>query len=499
MNVKLAQHIYGNVEAEQSPHKIGGFQTLFYTHSLISEEESSEIEGRVIYHQSENNPFKYVFFSLDNNNIVVSRIVPLADSDRFGREGTYLAHSVIMEAADFDKLGTNPYTLFQVMEKHFLSDVASAMAVGNRSSGNMDCLLLEIPDRTEPPDVGNWNTDELLKLAHFAVHCKTTRANRNPLVLVGKPEQMLAILELIFTYVPINWRRQCNFDTHFIDCNIVHGDFWCVGYPASSHAPSHLTIVQLDQQQVTGQVPAPENRFEQWVQDCIRNGKIHFIGSYGEIAHVWMQFLSGGKYDSEVIAGSLGHLPAEFFDTLSYSYKSLLLERTRHMLSDMAGPLLAERLESHPDAYPYGQLQKDSRGFFKQILDGFDLNKIADQCYTLLKPELKDKASRKELKEIKALYKKTAHKPLQLLSNVWRMDEDELTGHLTDMDEDPSLFSSLLEELDQSRLKVIKKLVKKLEKPVPKEFSDLLYRLLPDKKRSGFFRKLMRKLPFIKR
>lgn len=499
MKVKLAQHIYGNVEAEQSPRKIGGFQTLFYTQSLITEEESSEIEGRVIYHQSKNNPMKYVFFSLDNGNAAISRMVPLADSDRFGREGTYLGHSLIMTAKDFDSIGANPFILFQAMANRFLDNVSSALDAGDRSHGDIGVLELDIPENTEPPGMEGWNRDELLKLAYFAVHCHRTRANRNPLVLVGKPEEMLAALALIYTFVPYNWRRQCNFDTHYIDCNLVHGDFWCVGYPDAAGAPSHLTLVQLDTKKVTGNVTAPENLYEQWVQDCIRKDISQDISTFGEAAHEWMLFLTNSRPNTGVLENSLSDLPEDFFSSLNRTYEAPLLDKTRQMLSTMVGPLLTARLLRHNEAYPLSLRKSDVRKFFSQLFRGFDMDKLADQCFNLLKPGLNRKANRKELKEIKALYQKTAHKPLELLSDVWQLDKEDLTDHLKGMDEDPSLFSSLLRELDKSRLKVIKKLVKKLKKPVPQEFSDLLYQLLPDKKKGGFLRKLVRKLPFVKK
>ena len=43
------QHIYSNVEASDSPSNKGGFQTLFYSHEGLSQEDVRHIEKRVFY------------------------------------------------------------------------------------------------------------------------------------------------------------------------------------------------------------------------------------------------------------------------------------------------------------------------------------------------------------------------------------------------------------------------------------------------------------------
>ena len=61
--IQAWQHIYSNVEKEQSPQGRGGFQTLFYTASGLTEAEIEEMEGRLLYFPSKVEPVKRLFFA----------------------------------------------------------------------------------------------------------------------------------------------------------------------------------------------------------------------------------------------------------------------------------------------------------------------------------------------------------------------------------------------------------------------------------------------------
>ena len=65
--IQAWQHIYSNVEKEQSPTKRGGFQTLFYTQAGLTEDEISEMEGRLLYFPDKTaEPVKRLFFTRNN-------------------------------------------------------------------------------------------------------------------------------------------------------------------------------------------------------------------------------------------------------------------------------------------------------------------------------------------------------------------------------------------------------------------------------------------------
>ena len=64
--IQAWQHIYSNVEKEQSPQGRGGFQTLFYSKAGLTEDEIEEMEGRLLYFPSKVEPVKRLFFASYN-------------------------------------------------------------------------------------------------------------------------------------------------------------------------------------------------------------------------------------------------------------------------------------------------------------------------------------------------------------------------------------------------------------------------------------------------
>ena len=134
-SIKAAQHIYANVEKEQSPHNRGGFQTLFYTQSDLTQTEVSDMEPNLLYFPSESEPVKKVFFTADTEKIVLGQIVPLPAPDSAGRGGRYLAHSFIFTATDFARLRLNPIQIFKNLP--FTTDIPEALARGDFETGNL--------------------------------------------------------------------------------------------------------------------------------------------------------------------------------------------------------------------------------------------------------------------------------------------------------------------------------------------------------------------------
>ena len=81
------QHIYSNVEKEHSPQGRGGFQTLFYSHHGLTEDEVEEMESYLLYFPSQVEPVKRLFFTISTGKGVVAQIVFLPSPDQFGRGG----------------------------------------------------------------------------------------------------------------------------------------------------------------------------------------------------------------------------------------------------------------------------------------------------------------------------------------------------------------------------------------------------------------------------
>ena len=158
------QHIYSNVEKEQSPQGRGGFQTLFYTQSALSETEVEEMEGRLLYFASDIEPVKRVFFSLTSGKRVVAQLVPLSETDQYGRGGRYLAHSLIFSEDTFSRFSEDPFPVFR--NAPFISTVKDALSQGNLQNGHIDPITFEATvDNTQSVRLAaTWNQSELKKL-----------------------------------------------------------------------------------------------------------------------------------------------------------------------------------------------------------------------------------------------------------------------------------------------------------------------------------------------
>ena len=80
--IQAWQHIYSNVEKEQSPQGRGGFQTLFSS-SDLTELEVEEMEGRLLYFASDVEPLKRLFFTTSTGKGVVAQIVFLPTGQQY--------------------------------------------------------------------------------------------------------------------------------------------------------------------------------------------------------------------------------------------------------------------------------------------------------------------------------------------------------------------------------------------------------------------------------
>ena len=82
-----AQLIYTRVEKNQSPHRIDGFQTVFFTRSSLERGEVAEIESRLIYDPRDDEPIKKMYFRTRFDKRAVVLISPLLERDGAGRSG----------------------------------------------------------------------------------------------------------------------------------------------------------------------------------------------------------------------------------------------------------------------------------------------------------------------------------------------------------------------------------------------------------------------------
>ncbi len=382
MQIKAGQHIYGNVEKEFSPSKMGGFQTLFYTSTFISEEESEEIESKLIYYPSDTTPIKFLFFNIRSGKYVISRIIPQLSADRFGRTGSYLAHSFIFSREELAKVSFNPFIIIEYLNHQFINTVEEALKKGDFKEANIGEIYFEISDESIKAseaiiykEIQKWDSSELLKLAHFSFNNQKLKEKKTSFALFSTPEDIERALKVLFSLTPDALRLNCSFDTYFYGCNPVVNYFLAVGYPSSPNISSQFILVDAGERKIMTDTPSAVSPYEKWLFYTISGKNLLEILSYNSTAFALQHFLLDEPYDKELIKKAPLPLITNFFE-VNWSH---VVAKTEKNLKRTAGTDLTSlvlnkimlRYKSCPEK------------LFPLLLDGFNFDEIADELYDI--------------------------------------------------------------------------------------------------------------------
>lgn len=419
MIIEIGQHIYGNVEKDVSPARVGGFQTLFYTREYLSERESEEIEGRLVYYPSAVQPVKLLFFGLSSGKIVISQIVPVADIDRFGRKAGYIAHSFVFKVDDFARIKCNPSVAFHLLKNKFVSITAEALQLPGIETTYISAARLEMPNDVIETlefqaldEIKKWNVDELKKLAHGAVNYSKMREEQKSFVLSGSPEDIQNTLMVIFLFLPDEFRLNCSFDTYSYGCNPVANYFWALGYPTPPASSPRFIFVNATEKKIQLEIPPPVYPYERWLFASISQQRFSDIVSNRAVALQLQRLLLDESYDYRLLRTVSPNLIVDFL-AINWGYVASKAERN---LRNVLGPHLAARLSNQI----LSRYQLSGHEMLLSALAyGFDQEEIANQLYLSL---LQKEPSHEEIMELCNLSELGKHEPLAVLVSFWKQD-----------------------------------------------------------------------------
>jgi hypothetical protein len=414
------QHIYSNVEKEQSPHRRGGFQTLFYTHTGLSEAEVSEMEGRLLYFPSEIEPVKHLFFVLSTGKGVVAQIVVLPEPDQLGRKGRYLAHSLIFAPDSLAQFEADPFRVFRRFR--FITNVSEALAQGNFQTGDLPPVALELPPEAsdEVEAARAWSAPELKKLALLALQADRQASNREAVTFAGEPAQIESALEAAFLVVPIRARPRCTFDTYFYRCNLVATYFWAVGLPEPPVAIK-FALVETQQRQVQGHVPPePVTPYERWALAIIEAGQLAEMVRHRDDAWAISAWLSGQETDSTRLDSASPELSPAVFKADPPAVHNLLRNRVGKQLP----PALVQRVADHLHRHTA------EASLYQYLRQGFALPQLLESLYESYAADQFKTPPRQEVKALAELLKTANHELLRLLLACWRDPDKDLPSAL---------------------------------------------------------------------
>ncbi|MCK6629728.1 MAG: hypothetical protein L6R45_31705 [Anaerolineae bacterium] len=423
--IQAWQHIYSNVEKEQSPHRQGGFQTLFYSKAGLTPAEVEEMESRLLYFPSQVEPVKHLFFSTSSGKGVIAQIVALPDPDQFGRKGRYLAHSLIFSPESLAQFEADPFRVFQHF--HFITSVKEALSRGNFQSGDIPPVSLSLPadSAAQLEAARTWSPAELTKLALLALRVDRQTQNREAITLTGQPAEIESALAASFLAAPTILRPRCAFDTYFYRCNLVATYFWAVGLPEPP-ASARFALVDGGARQVRWEEPGqPETAYERWAVAYISAVRLDQLARQRDRAFALAEWLDGRDYQESLVATA----PGEVIEAVLEVNPAAVQARLRREVGVQLPPALVQRAAD--------QLYRQMPGLtlYNYLRQGFTSAQLLDALYNSYAETAFKEPPGDELKALEKVLAETKHPLLPLFLAYWRNPRQRLPQALEDADE----------------------------------------------------------------
>lgn len=331
------QHIYANVEREQSPENTAGFQTLYYSHDGLVPEDIDSIEARVFYLFDKERPVKKVFFQTPTGKIVVSHISANEDRDLAGRSGLYLAHSFIVESDAFIETRLSPMDLLQQLP--FAKTIDEAFTCGASSSGNIKALKLNL-SRTVQHAGLKWPTDKRRLFARFVTQTSRLKADRNAVALVGAPVTIEHALNDAFQLMPSRQMPEASFDTWFEKGGNLNFTYcWAIGFKKRPRQPFYH-IVDVDHCKIESPLQAEEitTAYGRWVEAQLLNNPEANLSDVKDAADLVCSYLDG----EDISTTELQAIPHQLLSSVLNANTTFAQHQVRSHLDQSMGPLLGE-------------------------------------------------------------------------------------------------------------------------------------------------------------
>jgi len=457
-SIFAGQHIYGNVEKEDSPSNIGGFQTLFYSNDLISEAEIDEIERCLGYYPSEDNPEKLVFFKM-GEKFVTTRIIPLEDVDKFGRRGAYIAHSFVFSKNDFERLNNNPFVIFDLFQDKFVKTLPQALAKGKK--GDLDIAseeFLLVSDLIRKFDIEiinsikGWKKEDIRKFVSLAFNELKLKNESLSFIISGTQAEIRKTLKGIFSLIPDKTRSSCSFDTYFLGCNPVTTKYWTYCYPKAPHHSPQLILANADTLTVSNINIDSNSPYENWIFSGKYPDDISEKHVFQNAAFELDRYLTNNESNEEKILEFIDSSNLEIFLELN---QSLFQEKLHHYFKEH----LPEHLAKYVWEAVANEYKSKSNAFrLQKMMKGFDTDEISTHLFNKLK-EVKTPKNQ-EIKELKVFLETNKHKLLKIIYLTWSENFEALPKILKTLsDEEYQIaLELLLEKVEMNTLIVDSKI-----------------------------------------
>jgi hypothetical protein len=250
MKITAAQHVSGMLTSRQSPRGQAGYQTIFYTRELLTSDEVRVIERRVQYSSARNNKAKWQSYRLSDRRHVISRIVPIAEPDEFGRRGRYFTHSLICDVGGGQQFDAIVLSLLRT--QLFFSSFDKVLAADGMKTGEVPPITLDAGNERMNEDLSclrDWSGEQLNQLYLLMSDPRQLIEKGQYVALVGNEEQILEALKVAFLLAPLANRKFCSFDTNASGTDTTPDrTFWARG---SETAGSSGYVIDAARREIT--------------------------------------------------------------------------------------------------------------------------------------------------------------------------------------------------------------------------------------------------------
>lgn len=215
MKISAAQHVSATLMSRQSPSGQAGYQTLYFTRDLLTQDEVNVIERIVQYSAARERRPKWQSYRLSARRHVITSIVPIRERDDAGRGGRYFTHSLVCELPDEQQFDVSLLSLLR--PEKFLSSLDDLLASGGMRTGQAPTLMVELGGESIEDALGqlrDWSGEELNRLYMLMSDPRRLIEQGQHVALVGSDDQIVEALKVAFLLAPPHALKFCSFDTN---------------------------------------------------------------------------------------------------------------------------------------------------------------------------------------------------------------------------------------------------------------------------------------------
>jgi len=274
--LNFAHLVYTRVEPAYSPQRKNGFQTV-YVSPDVSAEDRKAIESRIQCFapsklHAEQDIAEYQFFWVPGGAAVIVQTIPIDRHPEVidaaaGRTGHFIAHALILEPDEFERIRNDAFALIKAAQKEtFIETVEELVAFLDKPPANGS--LSVSPRRRLDEDLAEWDSGAIEKWALAAQSAEDLMANRGSVLLMSKtPDDIYDLLSVAHYLLDRDLRRHCTFNTYVDGCTPKAGMYWAVGASKRLSGAGFVTV-DVDARQMTLKMPeSPKaSPYSMWLQ-----------------------------------------------------------------------------------------------------------------------------------------------------------------------------------------------------------------------------------------